>query len=210
MAPHYNWIRYWRIKTRSLPHGTDDMDTRRTAMAIDLKIPSGLSLENWNPDEQPLTVAGSIFDVHSLGKWILKWTSHHYGPQHDTTKAAERLYELTVHLNSELDRAYAVMDFDRSDAQVLKHFVDRGDSHWYRFETLIRKCSKYMHDIGEGYQSVEEGGVDAIELASALFDSNKKGPKTMKLMSKISHWKEECDLSDEIIVRLLEQGERGQ
>lgn len=196
MAPHYNWIRYWRIKTRSLPHGTDDMDTRRTAMAIDLKIPSGLSLENWNPDEQPLTVAGSIFDVNFLCEWMQKWTSYHYGPQHETMGVARYLSVLAADLDARLDHVYAALPSDRADRGDLVSFIYRGDSLWERFQTLIYKCSKSMHPKGkDGYPSVDKRDDAAIEFVSALFDSKKKRAKTEKLILKISRWNDEFDSS---------------
>jgi hypothetical protein len=215
MIYEFNWVREYRNRQhRPTDGGTVDYETYRANAAAALRILPTLSLEYWNPDEQPITVAGSVFDVDSFGEWILKWTSYYYGPQHEAMRVAGRFYELAVHLNLKLDRAYTVLVLDsavyETDRRILDDFIQSGDGLWYRFESLVYKCSKYMHaDRGEGYSKVVEGDEAAVEFVSAMFDSEKKWPTTERLMLKIAQWKEGFDLSCEDVLRRSYFGEEG-
>jgi len=42
-------------------------------------IPVGYSIKNWDREEVPIVLLGSVFDANSLGKWIYDWTVYRCG-----------------------------------------------------------------------------------------------------------------------------------
>lgn len=57
----------------------------REAPAKDAKkngILAVYSLKHWDPEEEPILLLGSVFDAHSLGKWIYDWTVFCLAPTH--------------------------------------------------------------------------------------------------------------------------------
>ena len=194
MESHYNTVRFYRSQHIPTDEDTVNEDLNPNDMAVALKIDPTASIQHWNPKKQPLRVAGSIFDVDFLCQWMLKWTSYHYGPQHETTDVARHISALAADLDAKLDRAYAAVPSYRVEQRDPVGFIYRGDSLWERFQTLILECSKSMQPKdNDGYPPVNEGADAATEFVSALFDSNKQRAKTDKLILKISRWNEEFD-----------------
>ena len=65
----------------------------REVSAADLAryhIPAGFSYKNWDPDERPIVLLGSVFDANSLGKWIYDWTVFRHGPATPFADEADR------------------------------------------------------------------------------------------------------------------------
>lgn len=43
-------------------------------------VPAGYSLKNWDPEEKPILLVGSVFDANSLGKWTYDWKVFYHSP----------------------------------------------------------------------------------------------------------------------------------
>ncbi len=39
---------------------------------------AGYSIKNWDPNELPIVLLGSVFDANSLGNWKYDWTAKPY------------------------------------------------------------------------------------------------------------------------------------
>ena len=82
----------------------------RTATKPDAKrhnIPPGYSLKNWDPNEEPIILLGSVFDANSLGKWIYDWTVYCHGPATPISEMAGELWVLLIQLAAKIKRADA-------------------------------------------------------------------------------------------------------
>lgn len=68
-------------------------------------IPSGVSLKNWDPSEEPLVVFDIVFDAYSLGKCVYDGTVKLHGPQTPVTNMAEELWLLLINLSGNSRKA---------------------------------------------------------------------------------------------------------
>ena len=83
-------------------------ERNRAATPLDAKrhgIPAGYSLKNWDPNEEPIMLLGSVFDSNSLGKWIYDWTVYHHGPATLIADMAGEMWLLLIKLAGKINRA---------------------------------------------------------------------------------------------------------
>jgi len=104
------------------PKATED-DARRH------QIPSGYSLKNWDPSEEPILLLGSVFDANSLGKWIYDWTVYHHGLATPVADMAGELWLLLVQLAEKVKRAEGCMPRIRQkeNREMIDDFIESGE-----------------------------------------------------------------------------------
>jgi len=99
---------------RQAPRSSDSsvcgrpLERNRAATELAAKrheIPAGYSLKNWDPNEEPIMLLGSVFDANSLGKWIYDWTVYHHGPATPISDMAGDLWLLLIKLAEKIKRA---------------------------------------------------------------------------------------------------------
>jgi hypothetical protein len=111
-------------------------------------IPTGLSLKHWDPDERPIIVLGSVFDAHSLGKWIYDWVcfSSVHEPSSSVLRTAADFWQLLIKLAGGMRRAEVrVADIrDEERRELVNDFIQSGERLWTRLESLIEVCEDHM------------------------------------------------------------------
>jgi hypothetical protein len=126
-------------------------------------IPSGYSIENWDPTESPIVLLGSVFDANSLGKWIYDWTVYHHGPSTPMADIAGDLWLLLIKLAGKMKRAEKNVERIQSvDSQEMaEDFVENGNRMWQKLKQLLKEYSQYMwraarRKRGKGASMAEE------------------------------------------------------
>ncbi|MCJ1394926.1 hypothetical protein MMC18_007806 [Xylographa bjoerkii] len=109
-------------------------------------IPAGYSTNNWDPDEVPIVLLGSIFDANLLGKWIYDWTVHHHGPRSPTADVAGDLWLLLIRLAGKIKWADRRFSLVRAigDIEMIQDFLESGDRIWDRLKKLLKVCEDHM------------------------------------------------------------------
>ena len=97
-------------------------------------IPAGYSVKHWDPDDEPLTVLGSVFDANSLGKWIYDWACHRHGKPHPMSDLAAEFWLQLITLSSGTKRADDKIEFTRQKDNIdtLHEFLDGAERLWIR------------------------------------------------------------------------------
>ncbi|KAF8474608.1 hypothetical protein BDZ91DRAFT_269892 [Kalaharituber pfeilii] len=192
-----------RAKTTGADGPTIDPEEQR-AKAIELGIPPDYSLKNWDPNERPIILLGSVFDANSLGEWIFNWTKFHHGRFHEATKVAGQLWELLIIFSGKYKRADEFVDLiTRPEKQIdVKDFLDSGEKLWGRLKTLLSACEKYMWNGAKssekGYQMGRKSGAEFVD---AMFNDDKEWNSTEKLMRYLKTWCDRFDVNCEDILR---------
>lgn len=190
--------------------GMDPETLRRKA--AEAGIPTDYSLKNWDPNERPVILLGSVFDANSLGEWVFNWTKYHHGRTHDATKTAGGLWELLIELNSKLKRARDLFDAIKKpdNKEIVEEFMDSGERLWQRLKSLLRSCEDYMwmgakrvtspkhHD---GKTKVQMGKQSGAEFVDAMFNGEKEWEKTERLMRGMATWCQRFQVNCEEILR---------
>lgn len=191
------------------PAATDADAIRRKAAA--LGIPADYSLKNWDPNERPVILLGSVFDANSLGEWIFNWTKYHHGRSHDATKTAGGLWGLLIELSSKLKRA---RDFyhqikTKENREILDDFTESGDRLWSKLKDLLKACEEYMWRGARGVASprpeegktVQMGKKSGAEFVDAMFNGVKEWERTERLMRGMATWCQRFEVNCEDILR---------
>lgn len=185
------------------------VDPPREATAADaLKhgIPAGYSLKNWDPEEAPVMLLGSVFDANSLGKWIYDWTVFHHGPATPMSEVAGDLWLLLIKLSHKMKRADKCLPRLRNedDMDMVEDFLDGGDRLWNRFKKLLKMCEEFMWKVAkkEGAKgSVKMGKNSGCEFVDSIFGRDRKLEETESLMQSIRLWNMRFDANCEDILR---------
>ena len=185
------------------------VDPPREATAADAlkhRIPAGYSLKNWDPEEAPVMLLGSVFDANSLGKWIYDWTVFHHGPATPMSEVAGDLWLLLIKLAHKMKRADEclprVRDYDNQE--MVEDFLESGDRLWVRFKKLLKHCEEYMWRVAkkEGAKgSVKMGKNSGCEFVDSIFGRDRELEETESLMQSIRLWNMRFDANCESILR---------
>ena len=181
----------------------------REATATDASnhnIPAGYSLKNWDPDESPVLLLGSVFDANSLGKWIYDWTVFHHGPATPMSEVAGDLWLLLIKLACKMKRAAECLPRVRySDNRgTIRDFLAGGDRLWARFKKLLKVCEDYMWKVARkegGKGSVKMGKNSGCEFVDSIFGRDRELEETESLMQGIRLWNMRFDANCEEILR---------
>ena len=185
------------------------VDPPREATAADaLKchIPAGYSLKNWDPDEAPVMLLGSVFDANSLGKWIYDWTVFHHGPATPMSEVAGDLWLLLIKLAHKMKRAEECSPRIKldDDYDTVQDFLEGGDRLWANFKKLLKMCEEYMWKVAKkpgGKGGRVMGKNSGCEFVDSMFGRDRKLEETESLMQRIRLWNMRFDANCEEICR---------
>ncbi|KAK6349493.1 hypothetical protein TWF696_005777 [Orbilia brochopaga] len=180
-------------------------------------IPAGYSTKNWDQQERPIMLLGSVFDANSLGKWIYDWTVFRHGTNSAVTEQAGELWLLLIQLSGKSKRAREVVEGNRIKRRdnliLVNEFLESGDRLWDRMKRLLKHCEEYMW---RGAQSVQNAEAAAIrkgspgvtmgkqsgkEFVDAMFSKDRELERTEKLMTGMKLWSTRFDANCEEILR---------
>jgi len=191
------------------PAAIDADAIRRKAAA--LGIPADYSLKNWDPNERPVILLGSVFDANSLGEWIFNWTKYHHGRSHDATKTAGGLWGLLIELSSKLKRAreFYPQIKAKENRETLDDFMESGERLWSKLKDLLKACEEYMWRGARGVASprpeegktVQMGKKSGAEFVDAMFNGVKEWDRTERLMRGMATWCQRFEVNCEDILR---------
>lgn len=179
-------------------------------------IPSGYSIKNWDPDEAPILLLGSVFDANSLGKWIYDWTVYHHGASTPMADVAGELWLLLIKLAGKVKRADEFLERtnSRETVELLEDFLDSGERLWNRFKTLLKDCEQFMYKAAKRETGrsapVSMGRNAGSEFVESIFGRDRKLHDTEKLMNSIRLWDMRFDANCEAILRPSRRSSRRQ
>ncbi|KAF2856355.1 hypothetical protein T440DRAFT_106389 [Plenodomus tracheiphilus IPT5] len=192
-------------KKSKKPAATKEKEkTKRKATAEDAQragIPAGYSYKNWDPEEEPIMLLGSVFDADSLGKWIFDWTVYHYGPGTPIAEMAGELWLLLIHLAAKVKRSIETRHRIRKDAnkEMVDDFLESGERLWIRFAMLLKVCEDYMWKAAKQESGVEKpismGKNTGVEFVESIFGRDRELEKTEKLMTGMRLWSHRFDVN---------------
>jgi hypothetical protein len=175
-------------------------ETSRKATEADAEragIPTDYSIKNWDPDELPLVLLGSVFDANSLGKWIYDWAKYHYEPPSDTADMAGDLWLLLIKLAGKMKLAEDRVNLIRSsdNREMIADFIDSGNRLWQRFKKLLKACEKFMLSVikrdKSGKLVLDERG--ALEFIDSIFGRDRELKITEGIMDGIRLFSQRFD-----------------
>ncbi|RPA90321.1 hypothetical protein L873DRAFT_1718435 [Choiromyces venosus 120613-1] len=191
------------------PAAIDADAIRRKAAA--LGIPADYSLKNWDHNERPVILLGSVFDANSLGEWIFNWTKYHHGRSHDATKTAGGLWGLLIELSSKLKRSreFYPQIKAKENRETLDDFMESGERLWSKLKDLLKACEEYMWRGARGVTSprpeegktVQMGKKSGAEFVDAMFNGVKEWERTERLMRGMATWCQRFEVNCEDILR---------
>lgn len=150
------------------------------------KIPTGYSLKNWDANERPILLLGSVFDTNSLGKWIFDWTVHRHGAGSPICDIAGDLWLLLIQLSAKVNIAEKTIGNvrDTEDHEMLQDFLDSGERLFEKLRSLLKACEAPMLKAAKKRQS-GLGKSSGEEFVHTLFGVDRDGEKTDKFMQAI-------------------------
>ncbi|KAK6542823.1 hypothetical protein TWF694_006764 [Orbilia ellipsospora] len=180
-------------------------------------IPQGYSTKNWDQQERPIMLLGSVFDANSLGKWIYDWTVFRHGTNSTVTEQAGELWLLLIQLSGKSKRAREVVENNRIKRRenliLVTDFLESGDRLWDRMKRLLKHCEEYMwrgaqslqaseaNAIRKGSPGVTMGKQSGKEFVDAMFGKERELERTEKLMTGMKLWSTRFDANCEEILR---------
>lgn len=179
-------------------------------------IPPGFSTKNWDPDETPILLAGSVFDANSLGKWIYDWSHYYFAGPHPMVDVAGELWMLLIKLSGKIKRAdeYIMRHKGYETAELLNSFATSGRRLWKRLTNLLKACEAYMYqatDRKSGSRSRTQLCADSgCEFVKSMFGIDRKLTETEDLMASIHLWDTRFDANCEDILRTSRKSSRRQ
>lgn len=161
------------------PQKATEVDAKRH------KIPTGYSLKNWDPKEQPILLLGSVFDANSLGKWIYDWTVFREGPIAPKSEMAGELWLLLIQLSTKIKRGEEIIGRVRSSSnrELMSDFLESGDRLMRKLRELLKACEAPMLKVAKKKQGL--GKNSGVEFVDTLFGVERQGADTDDLMQKI-------------------------
>ncbi|OQO05716.1 hypothetical protein B0A48_09809 [Cryoendolithus antarcticus] len=174
--------------TKKEPAKATEEDARKA------HVPAGYSYKNWDPNEEPILLLGSVFDANSLGKWIYDWTVFFYGPATPMSEVAGELWLLLIQLAAKIKRAEETMGSIRQTARrdLVDEFLDSGERLWQRFNKLLKICENYMWKAAKkeskDAKNVTMGKNSGCEFVDAIFGRDRELERTEKVMTGIRLW----------------------
>jgi hypothetical protein len=174
--------------------------------ALRAGIPAGYSYRNWDPNEEPIMLLGSVFDANSLGKWIYDWTVFYNGPATPLSELAGELWLLLIQLAGKVKRAEETMPRIRmkESHEIVENFLDSAERLWIRFAKLLKICEDYImkkaKEDADGADVKQLGKNSGLEFVNSIFGRDRELEKTEKLMTGMRLWSMRFDSTcDEIL-----------
>ncbi|KAH0492950.1 hypothetical protein TgHK011_007875 [Trichoderma gracile] len=150
------------------------------------RIPTGYSLKNWDPSEEPILLLGSVFDANSLGKWIYDWTVYRAGANSPLADMAGELWLLLIQLSGKVKRAEDVVGRVRSveNRETMNDFIEAGERLTDKLRSLLKACEAPMLKAAKKKQS-GLGKNSGVEFVDTLFGRDRELAKTEKFMQSV-------------------------
>ncbi|KAI5247634.1 hypothetical protein E4T42_05920 [Aureobasidium subglaciale] len=169
-------------------------------------IPAGYNFKNWDPNEEPILLLGSVFDANSLGKWIYDWTVAFHGPSTPITEMAGDLWLSLIQLAGKIKRAEECLPRvrHRDDREMIDDFLDSGERLWERFNKLLKVCEKHMLKTAKrdrGSDKLYMGNNSGREFVETIFGRDRELERTEKLTTGIRLWGMRFDANCEDVLR---------
>lgn len=171
-------------------------------------IPAGFSFKNWDPNEEPILLLGSVFDANSLGKWIYDWTVAFHGAATPMAEMAGDLWLSLIQLAGKIKRAEECQPRirHRDDRELIDDFLESGERLWQRFNKLLKVCESYMMRTARrdrGTDKLYMGNNSGREFVETIFGRDRELERTEKLLTGIRLWSMRFDANCEDVLRAL-------
>ncbi|KAK6710114.1 hypothetical protein SNK03_004560 [Fusarium graminearum] len=183
------------VSTPSTPKATE-ADARKH------RIPTGYSLKNWDPAEEPILLLGSVFDANSLGKWIYDWTVYHQGPATPISDMAGEMWLLLIQLAGKVKRAEETVGRVRvpDNRDLVEEFIEAGERLTEKLRSLLKACEAPMLKAAKRKQA-GLGKNAGVEFVETLFGRDRELDKTEKFMQNVRLFNLRFDANCEEILR---------
>lgn len=184
-----------------------EKETKRAATELDAKrhrIPAGYSLKNWDPNEEPIMLLGSVFDANSLGKWVYDWTVYHHGPATPISDMAGDLWLLLIKLAGKIKRAEDAVPKIRSkdNREMVEEFIEAGDRLTDKLRKLLKTCEQPMLQSSTKQRKTTQLGKGAgVEFVETMFGRERELEKTERFMASVRLWNLRFDTNCEEILK---------
>jgi hypothetical protein len=185
-----------------------DEDAEKARAAAAAGIPVGYSLKHWTVGEEPLVVAGSVFDADSVGRWIYDWAVYRGGPSASTADAAGDLWLLLITLAGGMKSAAEGVGRvrDEADREMLQDFISSGRRLRSRFEQLLFVCEASMWmtkgEWAAGKGRLKPARTAGVEFVNTMFASEPVVDETQGLMGRMQLWGDRFAANCEPLLRL--------
>ncbi|KAJ1328042.1 hypothetical protein MN608_07378 [Microdochium nivale] len=167
------------------------------------KIPTGYSLKNWDPSEEPIMLLGSVFDANSLGKWIYDWTVYTHGPSVPISDMAGDLWLLLIQLSGKVKRSEDVVPRIRTkeNRELVEDFILSGERLMDKLRSLLKRCEAPMLKASKRKETAQLGKNSGTEFVECLFGPDREIEKTEKFMQSVRLWNLRFDANCEEILK---------
>lgn len=165
-------------------------------------IPSGYSLKNWDPTEEPILLLGSVFDANSLGKWIYDWTVYSKGSSTPISEEAGELWLLLIQLAGKVKRAKETVPRVRvhDNKDMIEDFIGSGERLTDKLRDLLKSCEKPMLKASKR-KDAQLGQNSGIEFVNTMFGRERKLEKTEQFMQSVRLWNLRFDANCEDVLK---------
>ncbi|KAK7747477.1 hypothetical protein SLS53_001732 [Cytospora paraplurivora] len=179
--------------------------TARKATEADARryrIPSGYSLKNWDPTEEPILLLGSVFDANSLGKWIYDWTVYLHSPSTPISEMAGDLWLLLIQLAGKIKRAKECVPRIRSldNREMVEDFIESGERLTDKLRKVLKTCEQPMLKASKKKES-QLGKSSGVEFVETLFGRERELEKTERFMQSVRLWNLRFDANCEEVLK---------
>ncbi|TGJ86958.1 hypothetical protein E0Z10_g1848 [Xylaria hypoxylon] len=182
--------------TAAAPRATED-DAKKH------RIPTGYSLKNWDPTEEPIMLLGSVFDANSLGKWIYDWTVYHHGPATPISDMAGEMWLLLIQLSGKIKRSEEIVPQVRTqeNREMIEDFIESGERLTDKLRSLLKRCESPMLKASKKREAAQLGKNSGIEFVETLFGRERELEKTERFMQSVRLWNLRFDANCEDILK---------
>jgi hypothetical protein len=161
------------------------------------RIPQGYSTKNWDPDEDPILLLGSVFDANTLGKWIYDWTVYEHKAGSPLSDMAGQLWLQMISVFSKIRSAEEVIGSVRRPdrREMLDDFIDTGEDIVARLRFILKACEAPMLRTAKknGSGLGESAGSSFVH---SLFGRERQLPRLENLMHRMDlfdqRWEQNC------------------
>ncbi|RYP19678.1 hypothetical protein DL765_003193 [Monosporascus sp. GIB2] len=167
------------------------------------KIPTGYSLKNWDPTEEPVMLLGSVFDANSLGKWIYDWTVYRHGAGTPIADMAGELWLLLIQLSGKIKRSEEIIPEVRTqeNKEMLEDFIESGERLMDKLRSLLKRCEAPMLQAAKRKDTPQLGKNSGVEFVETMFGRERELEKTERFMQSVRLWNLRFDANCEIVLK---------
>jgi hypothetical protein len=171
-------------------HSRDGAPSRsRKATEIDAQkynIPSGYSLEHWNPERTPITLFGNVFDAESVGRWIHQSTIYCLDLQ--LTDSGAELRQLLADLVAKVAFARGQWLIGNVELGDMLDVTKESERLISQLNSLVKACEQSI--LREGKARTDGVGLAFVDL---FFGCGELLEETEGMMTSIRDWNLQFD-----------------